>query len=711
MKISIIVPIYNVEKYLERCILSIIKQTYQNIEIILVNDGSTDSSIEICKKYSKLDPRILLIDKENGGLSDARNVGLQVAKGDYVLFVDSDDYIELDSCEKFVGTIKKYDGVDLITSNAKVIYDDKTDFLTHSNLATNEVVNGEKYFTHEIKHKKMSMAAVLNCYRLSFLKENDLYFEKGILHEDEEFTPRVFIKAQSVLHMNTYFYNYVLRDNSISRQKDLSQNATDLFHTLYKLETVYDKECMAENKAILKNSLCEKYLYMAQALHQTKTCHQLQFDKEFVRRNADSNRNKLKALLFSMNISLYFFINDLSKNIINDMKSMLCKKNIFYSFVIILNVLFMSRFFYIYRPEETFLSTGYIWLSRILCVFDVGLYSLHLYKHRGKINGLVLSVLSFLVMIFIINIIDGGSIRSVISSSYPIIGMIMVFEILFKKDSRHIMTVLYYTFSILLFLNIFQMIFLHDLIGENVYLLGYRNQLGVFSLIGLFIAHLYSYYFHKFSFYIMFIMVLIMTVLSGSVNNFISVCLVLGYLLLKKTRFCHFIDRLSSLQYVLSYVVFFISIVHVRIQEMFSFIIEGVFHRSLSLSGRTYLWDAAITGIKEKIVFGHGRGLDTDYFSVDYFNQNGATRFLSAHNTFLQLFYEFGIVPVIFIIGFIFYFISKIKAYKLQEMNLFFVILFSILIIFMMEALPIDGLFFIIAIAYFYCLNYKKGRM
>lgn len=293
MKISIIVPIYNVEKYLERCILSIIKQTYQNIEIILVNDGSTDSSIEICKKYSKLDPRILLIDKENGGLSDARNVGLQVAKGDYVLFVDSDDYIELDSCEKFVGTIKKYDGVDLITSNAKVIYDDKTDFLTHSNLATNEVVNGEKYFTHEIKHKKMSMAAVLNCYRLSFLKENDLYFEKGILHEDEEFTPRVFIKAQSVLHMNTYFYNYVLRDNSISRQKDLSQNATDLFHTLYKLETVYDKECMAENKAILKNSLCEKYLYMAQALHQTKTCHQLQFDKEFVRRNADSNRLSL----------------------------------------------------------------------------------------------------------------------------------------------------------------------------------------------------------------------------------------------------------------------------------------------------------------------------------------------------------------------------------------------------------------------------------
>lgn len=93
MKISIIVPIYNVEKYLERCILSIIKQTYQNIEIILVNDGSTDSSIEICKKYSKIDSRILLIDKENGGLSDARNVGLQVAKGDYVLFVDSDDYM------------------------------------------------------------------------------------------------------------------------------------------------------------------------------------------------------------------------------------------------------------------------------------------------------------------------------------------------------------------------------------------------------------------------------------------------------------------------------------------------------------------------------------------------------------------------------------------------------------------------------------------
>ena len=96
MKISIIVPIYNVEKYLERCINSLINQTYKNIEIILVNDGSTDNSLIICEKYKNIDSRIILVNKENGGLSDARNVGIDNSSGNYITFIDSDDYIDDD---------------------------------------------------------------------------------------------------------------------------------------------------------------------------------------------------------------------------------------------------------------------------------------------------------------------------------------------------------------------------------------------------------------------------------------------------------------------------------------------------------------------------------------------------------------------------------------------------------------------------------------
>lgn len=106
MKISVIVPIYNCEKYLVQCVESLIAQTYKNIEIILVNDGSTDSSFDICAKYNKLDNRICVIDKKNGGVSSARNAGIKVATGEYVLFVDADDWLSVDACEQIANAVE-----------------------------------------------------------------------------------------------------------------------------------------------------------------------------------------------------------------------------------------------------------------------------------------------------------------------------------------------------------------------------------------------------------------------------------------------------------------------------------------------------------------------------------------------------------------------------------------------------------------------------
>ena len=106
--VSIVVPIYNVDKYLEECIESLKNQTYKNVEIILINDGSTDNSEQICRKEERQDNRIVFINKNNGGSASAKNVGLEIAKGDYISFVDSDDFIELDMIEYMVNTIKKY---------------------------------------------------------------------------------------------------------------------------------------------------------------------------------------------------------------------------------------------------------------------------------------------------------------------------------------------------------------------------------------------------------------------------------------------------------------------------------------------------------------------------------------------------------------------------------------------------------------------------
>ena len=122
-KISVIVPIYNVEKYLEKCLGSIINQTYKNLEIICVNDGSTDNSLEILKKYSNQDSRIIIIDKKNGGLSSARNEGLKIATGEFIGFVDSDDYIESNTYEECILKFKEDITIDMVCFSFKFVYE------------------------------------------------------------------------------------------------------------------------------------------------------------------------------------------------------------------------------------------------------------------------------------------------------------------------------------------------------------------------------------------------------------------------------------------------------------------------------------------------------------------------------------------------------------------------------------------------------------
>ena len=136
-KVSIIVPVYNNEEFLDKCLKSIINQTYKNLEIILINDGSKDNSLKIMKDYAIKDTRIIIIDKKNEGVSKARNDGIKKATGQYITFVDSDDYIDLTQIEEMYNAIKK-NKVDVVRSNYKVHYDkvsrvDKGDLAEISN--------------------------------------------------------------------------------------------------------------------------------------------------------------------------------------------------------------------------------------------------------------------------------------------------------------------------------------------------------------------------------------------------------------------------------------------------------------------------------------------------------------------------------------------------------------------------------------------------
>lgn len=309
MKISIIVPIFNVEKYLERCVYSLMNQTYKDIEIILVDDGSPDNCPFLCEEYKKKDSRIRVIHKKNGGLSDARNKGLEEATGEYVLFVDSDDYIELDSCMKFVNILSKNKNIDVIIGNAIKILDSYSEIISHTS-RNHFVISGKEFLKKELLNNSMKMMVWLNLYKKEFLLKNSLFFKKGLLHEDEDFTPRIFLKAKSILPTNIIFYNYIIRENSITTKKNQIKNLEHVYKICQNLNLIYNELEDIQLKKILKNDLFNKYLGKLQEIYlKDNVCFKMiLIDKDFFKDKAYSLKNKIRLILLLINTKLYFQI-------------------------------------------------------------------------------------------------------------------------------------------------------------------------------------------------------------------------------------------------------------------------------------------------------------------------------------------------------------------------------------------------------------------
>lgn len=213
-KISVIVPVYNVEQYLERCVDSIINQTYTNLEIILVNDGSTDNSGKLCDELAKKDERIRVIHKENGGLSDARNRGIEEAESDLVGFIDSDDYIDSDMYEVLLKNLNDTDA----NLSMCALYD------VYNNTPEAQVTNKETWKLSSeqaikmvMEAKILSVTAVNKLYRKSLF--TDLKFEVGKIAEDAFIMIKLLDKCEKIVATNEKKYYYVHRENSITTQK------------------------------------------------------------------------------------------------------------------------------------------------------------------------------------------------------------------------------------------------------------------------------------------------------------------------------------------------------------------------------------------------------------------------------------------------------------------------------------------------------------
>lgn len=220
--ISVIVPIYNVEKYINKCIDSIIDQTYTNLEIILVDDGSPDNCGKICDEYAQKDERVRVIHKENGGLSDARNAGIDVAKGKYVSFVDSDDYVEQNYIEILYNCIKEYN-TNIAIGSHRVIYKNGT--IINKETGENSKLPAEKVLERILYDNGIDLTANAKLYDIKLFES--IRYPKGRVFEDAATTYKLIDACQEISFVSKSIYNYAIRGNSITNVK-FSKEKMDL---------------------------------------------------------------------------------------------------------------------------------------------------------------------------------------------------------------------------------------------------------------------------------------------------------------------------------------------------------------------------------------------------------------------------------------------------------------------------------------------------
>lgn len=321
LKISVILPVYNVAIYLERCIDSVLNQTYTNLEIIIIDDGSTDNSSEICDKYESRDSRVIVFHKQNGGPSSARNFGMRHVTGDYVSFIDSDDWIQKDFYESMMSGLLV--NADIINANYSIEIDSK--IVPHFDNVFEGLYEGneiKKNFVIPLLKNGRNMQVWTNLYRMDFLKQLNLKFEseKEIYAEDDLFNIIAYNSCRNIYKIKTTSYIHRIVSNSLSqsyregyfkmqlrrRQLKVSYLISVNQHEL--LNVINESQGNEIASALFKESLCG---YSKAIKNIKEIC---EFDsREFP--NGCIVTNKFKILYKLGRLKLYFLIVTLSKEL------------------------------------------------------------------------------------------------------------------------------------------------------------------------------------------------------------------------------------------------------------------------------------------------------------------------------------------------------------------------------------------------------------
>lgn len=258
---SIIVPVYNTETYLKQCIDSVLTQSFYSFELILIDDGSSDACPIICDNYAQADSRVIVVHKNNGGLSDARNAGLKIAKGEYVIFIDSDDYwdgidclMSIDRATKDNADIILYRAKKLFNSSGKIQRDNKS-----FNAITCNIKDGSKALCELVERDLFRCSACTKATRLGLLSGNNILFQENLLGEDIDWYLNVVLKANSYSFVDRDFYVYRQRDGSITKDLKL-KNLIDFIYIITKWVKKLDEIEIDKNKRLtLLKYLAKEY--------------------------------------------------------------------------------------------------------------------------------------------------------------------------------------------------------------------------------------------------------------------------------------------------------------------------------------------------------------------------------------------------------------------------------------------------------------------
>ena len=308
LKISVVVPVYNTEKYLKRCVDSILNQKMKDYELIIVNDGSQDNSEEIIKKYEQQYSNIIkYYKKENGGLSDARNYGVAKATGKYICFIDSDDYIAEDLFEKLEKYIEQ--DVDLIKYKC-IRVNEQNEIIEKVTGPVFDKKSGQEAFNELYSSDVLMETAWLYLYKAKYYKENNYEFPIKKYHEDWAIVPYIVLNAESIISTDIYGYYYVQTSSSITRNNNdekIFQRSKDMLeHYDNIMKKIDNKQGLAYDnyKIYMTNCLILKLNELPQKYHK-------EYITEIKKRKIIGNlkirdcKQLIKKLILKINIKLY----------------------------------------------------------------------------------------------------------------------------------------------------------------------------------------------------------------------------------------------------------------------------------------------------------------------------------------------------------------------------------------------------------------------